>query len=240
MKLQGSAGDRANRLKAQDGHPSVFRGSTPVIVYEALAVPSTPEPTVGCFRNGINVITEFQSLKMLVIALLWEASCVAIHMACVKYIWHRGVAEFGKNGAPPLRDVVHDTVPSLQFIRFVPEVGMLGSIFYLVWLMLWNFDERSLDCFRTALWAHGAIMLSRGLSFSSTLLPDASQTCHTSQYLGACHDLLFSGHAAMLVLIAGLTQKFFFLHPAVRVTVIVNAAFQVCASRGGAYCVARC
>jgi hypothetical protein len=208
-------------------------GLAPVIVYEAHAAPLHPsEPKQGCFRNGISVIFELQNLKMLGLALLWEVCAVIFHVSCVGFTWHRGVVQFGMSGTPPLHDVLHEWLPNMQFARVVPELGMFGSVFYLVSLMLYNFDERSLDCFRSILWSHGAGLITRGLSFSSTLLPDSSQQCHTSQFLGACHDLVFSGHVLMLVLVAAMTQHFYYLHPAVRVTITLNAIFQVRTTRG--------
>ena len=101
---------------------------------------------------------------------------------------------------PPLHDVLHELLPNMQPWRIVPEVGHLVSVLHLAAQMLWHFDQRSLDAIRTLLWVQGSLMVMRGLCFSSTLLPDSSQQCSTSMFLGSCHDLIFSGHVLLMAL----------------------------------------
>ena len=110
---------------------------------------------------------------------------------------------------PPLRDTLHELLPNLQTWRAAPEAGHLVSVLHLAAQMLWHFDQRSLDAIRTFLWVHGPLVVMRGLCFSSTLLPDASQQCTTSRYLGSCHDLIFSGHVLIMALSIGIGRLFF-------------------------------
>ena len=115
---------------------------------------------------------------------------------------------------PPLRDVLHEWLPNLQAWRWVTEVGYLVPVLHLSAQMLYHFDQRALDAVRTFLWVHGPLMVMRGLCFSSTLLPDASQQCTTSRYMGSCHDLIFSGHVLIMALSLGVGRLFFPATPA--------------------------
>ena len=78
---------------------------------------------------------------------------------------------------PPLKDVLHEVLPNLQGFRVIPEFGHLIVVLYVSARMLWCFDQRALDSIRTFLWVHGSLMVMRGVCFSSTLIPDASQQC---------------------------------------------------------------
>ena len=110
---------------------------------------------------------------------------------------------------PPLRDVLHELLPNMQSWRLLPEAGHLVAVLHLAAQMLWHFDQRALDAIRTFLWVHGALVVMRGLCFSSTLLPDASQQCTKSKFLGSCHDLIFSGHILIMALSNGIGLLFF-------------------------------
>lgn len=41
------------------------------------------------------------------------------------------------------------------------------------------------------------------------MLPDSSQQCHTSMFVGSCHDLVFSGHVMIMTLSVLATHHFF-------------------------------
>jgi hypothetical protein len=112
---------------------------------------------------------------------------------------------------PPLKDVLHELLPNLREFRALPELGHLVVVLHLSAQMLYYFDQRSLDAIRTFLWVHGALMVMRGLCFSSTLIPDSSQQCITSKYLGSCHDLIFSGHV-LIMFLSLLVGRLFFPH----------------------------
>lgn len=112
---------------------------------------------------------------------------------------------------PPLKDVLHELLPNLREFRALPEAGHLVVVLHLSAQMLYYFDQRSLDAIRTFLWVHGTLMVMRGLCFSSTLIPDSSQQCVTSKYLGSCHDLIFSGHV-LIMFLSLLVARLFFPH----------------------------
>ena len=214
---------------------STSNQEVPTFVYEAHSYPGRTGnayrrfPTSGWLQDWIALrkqVLNPTNLKIWAWALLWEGCAIAFHGWCAKQTYIRGVIDHNMVGTPPLFDLVHENVPNLQWARLAPELGTIGSVLYLAGLMLYNFDERSLDCFRTVLWAHGVILITRAISFSSTLLPDASQQCHDSKFIGGCHDLIFSGHIALMTLCVACTLHFFFPHPAVRVVLVLNACLQ--------------
>jgi hypothetical protein len=118
------------------------------------------------------------------------------------------------SAAPRLPDVLHDALPDLSRWRIGAEIGHVLPVLLAGGLMLRAFDQRALDALRTFLWSHGVLMALRGTFFSATLLPDASQSCSSSPFLGACHDLVFSGHVLIMTL-GALTSVYFFRIPAI-------------------------
>ena len=128
------------------------------------------------------------------------------------------------SAAPRLPDVLHDALPDLSRWRVGAEIGHVLPVLLAGGLMLRAFDQRALDALRTFLWAHGTLMTLRGACFSTTLLPDASQTCSSSTYLGACHDLVFSGHVLIMSLGALTTVHFFRIPTAAQVALAVHCA----------------
>lgn len=107
----------------------------------------------------------------------------------------------------PLPDLLHDLLPNLQPWRLVPELMMLVPVLGLSGILLYRFDQHALNTFRTFLWAHASLLAMRGSSFVLTLLPDASQQCRESPFVGGCHDLMFSGHVALMVLTLALARR---------------------------------
>ena len=99
--------------------------------------------------------------------------------------------------APPLPDVGHMVLPNLQAYRWIPEVLVHWPLIGAGLAALWVQDLGGLKHF---LQSHAFCMLLRAVCFSLTLLPDASQMCEKSQWSGACHDLIFSGHIVALTL----------------------------------------
>lgn len=135
-----------------------------------------------------------RNLALSALTLIVHAATIALHTYATGFTYRRGVLVYGtSNSEPPLRDVLHDLLPNTQRYRIIPEIGHLIPVLVLVWSMLSHIDQRSLDAFRLFLWCHAALMLTRAASFSLTLLPDASQQCHNSLFIGSCHDLMFSG-----------------------------------------------
>ena len=174
------------------GHSAALPARTPVLRYEAWAPLAVRGPWWA-------FLARWKNIKMTALALAWWAASLAVHARLSRMSWDRGAAA-GMVGVPPLKDVLHEVLPSMQRLRVLPEIGHTLPVLYLSGLMLAHFDQRSLDCFRTFLLAHGALLLTRGLAFIGTLLPDASQQCHTSLFVGGCHDLIFSGHVSISML----------------------------------------
>lgn len=116
---------------------------------------------------------------------------------CVQYAYYRGVVQNDMIGTKPLPDLVHDNVMNMQPYRIVPEILYLVPIVYLGLLVLYY---RHLEAFRFFMTCHANLILCRALSFSGTTLPDPSQMCHVSIYVGGCHDLIFSGHVMIMTL----------------------------------------
>ena len=145
-------------------------------------------------------------------ALAAHAGAVALHTAASMYTYRRGVAAYSGGGGAPLRDVLHDVLPNVQAWRSLPEVLHLLPVLALGAAVLRTADQRALDALRVFLWCHAALLTTRALSFSSTLLPDASQQCRAAAvtgWLGGCHDLIFSGHVTIMSLAALVLQHFF-------------------------------
>jgi hypothetical protein len=115
--------------------------------------------------------------------------------------------------SPPLRDVLHESLPNLAHARAAAEALHVTPVLLAGGCMLRAFDQRSLDALRTFLWVHGSLMALRGLCFAVTLLPDASRSCRESPFMGSCHDLVFSGHVLIMTL-GSLTARLFFVLPA--------------------------
>jgi len=194
----------------------------PVILYEAIYQDQAPSvtTTTTTTRSPWYIFTlSFENARLTVPSfLIWFVS-LAIHTYASKVTLHRGTLIHDLRHSPPLFDIIHDHVPSLQQYRIIPELCYLAPVLFTSALMLYHFDQRSLDCIRTFLWTHAFLLCFRALSFSSTLLPDSSQTCHTSIFTGSCYDLIYSGHVMIMFLSILLGQHFFVLHP------IINAFF---------------
>ena len=149
------------------------------------------------------------------------AAAVAFHMALASFTYGRGV-RYGMHDTPPLHDLLHELLPHAQSLRVIPEVGFVAPVLWLSGLMLVKFDQRSLDCFRTFLWTHGCLLAGRALSFVGTLLPDASEQCRQSVYLGSCHDLVYSGHVSIMLLSALFACHFFEQSATVRTVLLLT------------------
>jgi hypothetical protein len=160
-------------------------------------------------------------------------TAIAIHGSLMSFAARKGgshVITF----APRLPDVGHSTLPDLQSVSVVAEICVALPIALLAGLMLTHLDQRSLECARTWMWAHGFLLTLRAVSFASTTLPDASQRCKEARSLGSCHDLVYSGHIAAMVLAILLAQRYFRLSPPVRLTLgllLITAPVLVVATR---------
>jgi hypothetical protein len=151
-----------------------------------------------------------RNLSLTALALLIHISSIFLHISATKYTLSRSLAVYGPlDNVPPLRDTLHDLLPNTQAYRAIPELAHVLPVLTLAALILRNFDQRSLNAFRTFLWSHATLLLIRAACFSVTLLPDASGQCHASKFMGSCSDLIFSGHAMIMTLSILVAQHFF-------------------------------
>lgn len=110
------------------------------------------------------------------------------------------------NLQPPLYDVYQQILPNLKHLRIIPEILHLIPIIFLGSLMLYY---KNLDSLNKFLGKHGLLMVLRALCFSSTILPDSSETCMSTNYMGSCFDLIFSGHTTIMLLSTYIIKDFF-------------------------------
>lgn len=145
----------------------------------------------------------------------WVAA-LGLHTLAARATYTAGVVTYGMTGMRPLPDLVHAAVPSTQAWRAVPELLHILPILLLAgcWLAAaaMSFppvllghacaddNARMARSFRGFAASHAALLVLRAACFAFTLLPDPSQQCTRSPYLGSCHDLVFSGHAAIATL----------------------------------------
>lgn len=142
-----------------------------------------------------------ESMLRTCLSFVWWIGAINLHQAATRRLFTWGTTihpNFVME--PPLHDYIHEAVPSLQTFRVVPEILHSLPIVIFALSMIKGLDSQALDAFRTFMCCHGCLMLLRAISFSSTLLPDASRQCMTSFYVGSCFDLIFSGHAMIMSL----------------------------------------
>ena len=197
--------------------------SIPIIQYQAVLSPTAiPTPVIKESRWAFFI--SYANLRLTICTLLFWGSIIAFHQYLTKYTLYRGTVVHDMRNTPPLYDLFHEIFPNLQPYRIVPEIMHVIPVLYLSGLMIYYFDQRSIDCIRTYLWIHGCIMFMRACSFTSTMLPDASQTCHKSVYTGSCHDLIFSGHVVIMLLSVLMMQHFFWVPGYIRLFMGIDAA----------------
>lgn len=115
------------------------------------------------------------------------ALALALHQAASAHIASFARARLADT-APPLDDLLHGALPDLRAWRLVPELLHLLPLVHLgALLALHVHDARAWRAARACAWAHATLLAMRGATFSVTLLPDASQACARSRFLGACH-----------------------------------------------------
>lgn len=150
--------------------------------------------SVGLHMRGLDLPRRKIDIRFLMHVSLWAIAMI-IHQVASGL-----VSEWGHNvihKMPPLPDLGHILMPNLQQWRWLPEVLIHGPLVFSGILAIARVDIHGIEHF---LQAHGISMLIRALSFSMTLLPDASQMCDESKWSGSCHDLIFSGHMVALAL----------------------------------------
>jgi hypothetical protein len=151
---------------------------------------------------------------MLYQALFW-ASSVAFHIAMMLFTFNKGIS-IGLHYQKPLYDVIQQHTFNLRRYRIIPEILHFIPIAMLGFYTLYSFYISNKDfksewyfAFKTFFTKHGILFYLRPLLFSSTLLPDSSQLCLTSQSIGSCFDLIFSGHSSIMFLTTYLLRDIF-------------------------------
>jgi hypothetical protein len=138
---------------------------------------------------------------MLYQCIFW-VSAVGFHIAMMIFTFNKGMS-IGLQHHKPLYDVVQQNTINLRRIRIIPEILHFIPISLLLIYTLYSLyssSELGIKSFETFFTKHGILFYLRPLLFSSTLLPDSSQMCLTSQSIGSCFDLIFSGHSSIMFL----------------------------------------
>jgi hypothetical protein len=148
---------------------------------------------------------------MLYQCIFW-ISAVGFHIAMMIFTFNKGMS-IGLQHHKPLYDVVQQNTINLRRIRIIPEILHFIPISLLLIYTLYSFYNSNIDLFynsfETFFTKHGILFYLRPLLFSSTLLPDSSQMCLTSQSIGSCFDLIFSGHSSIMFLTTYLLRDIF-------------------------------
>ena len=148
---------------------------------------------------------------MLYQCIFW-VSAVAFHIVMMIFTFNKGMS-IGLQHHKPLYDVVQQNTINLRRIRIIPEILHFIPISLLLIYTLYSFYNSNIDLFynsfETFFTKHGILFYLRPLLFSSTLLPDSSQMCLTSQSIGSCFDLIFSGHSSIMFLTTYILRDIF-------------------------------
>lgn len=108
----------------------------------------------------------------------------------------------------PLKDRLFEYLP---FYSLSHTLNIVLSVL-IIWFVYMCFKHKKMNIFYYA-WDSFMIcnMVIRPISYSLTLLPDPSQQCHLNRswfwVMGACHDLLFSGHCSLLFIVLYLATR---------------------------------
>lgn len=151
---------------------------------------------------------------MLYQVLFW-VSAVAFHIGMMIFTFNKGIS-IGLQHHKPLYDIVQQNTINLRRIRIIPEILHFIPISLLAIYTLYSFYNSQISLMSEGYFAlekfftkHGILFYLRPLLFSSTLLPDSSQMCLTSQSLGSCFDLIFSGHSSIMFLTTYILRDIF-------------------------------
>jgi len=148
---------------------------------------------------------------MLYQCIFW-VSAVGFHILMMIFTFNKGMS-IGLQHHKPLYDVVQQNTINLRRIRIIPEILHFIPIVMLLIYTLYSFYNSQytigITSFETFFTKHGILFYLRPILFSSTLLPDSSQMCLTSQSIGSCFDLIFSGHSSIMFLTTYLLRDIF-------------------------------
>lgn len=139
---------------------------------------------------------------------LFYIIAVGVHQAASNWVWQWGRRAL--HSAAPLPDLLLDSGwASLQDWAWVPELLHALPVLHCALRAAIATPVCQRAVVHSFLVNHGCLLLLRAASFSGTLLPDASQRCENNQYVGGCHDLMFSGHVSLLLTAALHSLHFF-------------------------------
>lgn len=132
-----------------------------------------------------------------IITIIWATSQV-MHWLAMRVVTKFGTINGFKSMTAPPYDCGFDLLPDWSTKRWPAEflLMVLPIQGTLACLSKWHLGPLfAFFCM------HTIVSLLRITTFTSTLLPDASGTCHIrkGKSIGGCHDLLFSGHTAAFV-----------------------------------------
>jgi hypothetical protein len=148
---------------------------------------------------------------MLYQCIFW-VSAVGFHILMMIFTFNKGIS-IGLQHHKPLYDVVQQNTINLKRIRIIPEILHFIPILMLALYTFYSLYNSNIDLFynsfETFFTKHGILFYLRPLLFSSTLLPDSSQMCLTSQSIGSCFDLIFSGHSSIMFLATYILRDIF-------------------------------
>jgi hypothetical protein len=166
--------------------------------------------------------------------LVWWLACLAMHTRAQYTIGMVGKRHYATTSSQALHDYFHALYrrpnPVVVFAaNLLNEALPSGSVVFLFWTC-------GLGVLPLVAFVHSWLLLFRSACFSSTLLPDASQTfCYRDTYTleGGIHCLVFSGHATATLMAATLWAML--AHPHLGAVLL---AFGICVlqSIGIVYC----
>jgi len=136
--------------------------------------------------------------KLIKTFLIW-ALCIALHKYASNLVYVRGT-DIKLDNVSPLYDLIQQNTPNLQAYRIIPEFLHLIPILTFFLYVFKYLNNSSVLALQKMLEVHSQLMLLRCICFSVTLLPDSSQMCKTTAYIGSCYDLIFSGHSTAMFL----------------------------------------
>ena len=149
----------------------------------------------------------FINAKLFKNALFWFLS-IALHKYISMLVYNKGT-ELELDSWPPLYDLIQNNMPNLQPYRVIPEILHLIPILIFLYLTVTTPNNNSVNALQKMFSVHSQLLILRCICFAVTLLPDSSQMCKVTQFVGSCYDLIFSGHTTAMFLFTYLVKEFF-------------------------------
>lgn len=128
-----------------------------------------------------------------------------IVLYCKKYIYNTSLDYYSSYEERPLYDTLHNIIPYHSYSLHFSEAIMIFFVILFIYLI---YKSRNISILYNFLIILAIIHIIRSLLFSLTLLPDSSNYCTFSLFVGSCNDLLFSGHISGALLILLFVDKY--------------------------------